>query len=86
MARGQKEETHPEFFECPFVATNVRQYTFTLPLTLTLTPNPHSNPNPHSHPHPNPDQVKQYTFREVRQKFGDQFKQRFWPVFQVRSK
>jgi len=28
--------------------------------------------------------VRQYTFREVRQKFGDQFKQRFWPVFQVR--
>ena len=49
MARAQKEETHPEFFECPFVATNVRQY----------------------------------TFREVRQKFGDQFKQRFWPVFQA---
>ena len=37
-------------------------------------------------PNPNPDQVKQYTFREVRQKFGDQFKQRFWPVFQVSSK
>ena len=48
MTKAQKEETHPQLFDCPFVATNVRQY----------------------------------TFQEVRQKFGDQFKDKFWPVFQ----
>ena len=49
MAKAQTEETHPQFFDCPFVSTNVRQY----------------------------------TFKEVRQKFGDQFKDKFWPIFQA---
>ena len=29
--------------------------------------------------------VSQYTFREVRQNFGDKFRDKFWPVFQARA-
>ena len=46
---AHKEESHPQYFDCPFVATDVRQY----------------------------------TFKEVRQKFGEQFKDKFWPIFQA---
>ena len=49
MVVAGKEQSHPEFFACPFAAT----------------------------------QVQSYTFREVRQRFGDQFKEKFWPIFQA---
>ena len=39
MVLAHKEASHPQYFDCPFVATDVRQY----------------------------------TFKEVRQKFGDEF-------------
>lgn len=49
MVRAHKEESHPQYFDCPFVAADVRQY----------------------------------TFKEVRQQFGAQFKDKFWPIFQA---
>ena len=49
MVVAGKEQSHPEFFACPFAAT----------------------------------QVQSYTFREVPQRFGDQFKEKFWPIFQA---
>ena len=29
--------------------------------------------------------VEQYTFKEVRQQYGDSFRDKFWPVFQVHA-
>lgn len=49
MVQAQKEVSHPQYFDCPFVATDVRHY----------------------------------TFKEVRQKFGEQFQDKFWPIFQA---
>ena len=49
MSLANKDVSHPEYFECPFGATDIQQY----------------------------------SFREVRTKFGDQFRERFWPMFQL---
>ena len=46
---ARQDVTHPQYFDCPFAASAVREY----------------------------------TFREVQQKFGSSFKDIFWPVFQV---
>ena len=49
MIVAKKDETQPEYFQDPFEASDVRQY----------------------------------TFREVRSKLGDGFRDKFWPMFQM---
>ena len=66
------QASHPQYFDCPFVATDVRQYTF-------------KEARPAAHLLPVPARSRHFAIppSQVRQKFGSDFQHKFWPIFQA---